>query len=632
MSISPAFLSDCFRELRLSANLRLLNICSEWRCLLLDMHPPDTGIICGNVLQVSDEKIRPPFCSGLLDDLALVCEQVYGLGSPGKDQADKLLVLASGLRGRIFLCCSVRSPLTTSTFCLIDAQDINRQAITNPTSSTYQDHHIVCRQGDDLVIRSSRTRICDVWMKFGDLVIPFRHPWVIKSLALAKQRLESLKDVAPGDKVELLDGTKMSVDMVFSSASECDKLAFWYVPTECRKPNTILVKDSEESGNRNIYLENIKTITKSARITAYCSDAMVLQVGYTVVLFTPGFPIGVVRATMEKYYSVSIEGSLYHLRYNEPLFKVFERVSNAEKWRSIRQKNLLDYLALVKPGDIVQRSFSCRYEIPAGEGWVFADDSCRLSGGKNSQGYYVLRKTSISRPRREVSVDMKAIDKFLVFNNIDEQLAEEELDEDFEQHILRKRYYIGNKEYIYQEDVQDVIIVPEADTASVKGLEKPVSLGDRLQCKISRRNIRDWVTVTRIVYGGLVLDDCYYPSDKVFVKKRVSPELASDEDEEEELPPLKKSRPPSGSAKQQTLTKAFPFLNVKRGKTKREDSPNDQGIYISNGSNFLTKYNYRNRCPSCLGQNTGARFIRERTAAERSQFSEIRKFDNTNFL
>jgi hypothetical protein len=409
-SLITDFLIDCFSEMDLSLNLQILNTCKEWRNIMLDVVTSNSKVHIGRTYTLKQQRCTRRdeestkrnnnsigLC-GILDFKSLICHcsPEYRISANSS-----VVVLESHLNNRLFLCslCS-----NFNQVCLIDAKyidDISEMQIHDAASP---DYYLVHTDENGFKIQTS-TRRFDTWMWFdGYGLLPLDYFNIFRNKKDAETRISMLSNITAGDKIELVSQkTKHMVELIVPSQNEMNELPLWYLPLTHRYPNTVIIKEHERY--INIPLHKIGTISKSSKISSYCCGAEILQVGYYVVLYAPGFPLGCVNFIGDKYYTVKIEGIRYHLRYGQPLYKIFEKRKNAERWRSNKLTGLKEKIDKIRPGDIIMKTFINRFSI------------------KPNQTYSVVKRITIEE---KASIPMEELDRFLVINHLDEESSSSE--------------------------------------------------------------------------------------------------------------------------------------------------------------------------------------------------------------
>jgi hypothetical protein len=166
MDLSRDFLLDCFRHIDLSANLRFLNICIEWRNLLLDSHSAASEIKVGQVWEIPktfDATEAKKGVSGNIDMTNLCCTHGDSVG-----QSTRWSVAATAWDGRIVLLLeSSQETLTWRPFRLMDshvvAKSLRRLLEVKMLPSTYC---LMRRRNDELIKQACIGS--DGWMVFFD--------------------------------------------------------------------------------------------------------------------------------------------------------------------------------------------------------------------------------------------------------------------------------------------------------------------------------------------------------------------------------------------------------------------------------------------------------------------------------
>lgn len=69
-----------------------------------------------------------------------------------------------------------------------------------------------------------------------------------------------------------------------------------------------------------------------------------------------------------------------------------------------------------------------------------------------------------------------------------------------------------------------MVLTSDANSIILKGAIRPVRVGDSIVCQYSGKNQAKAV-VDRIVYGGIVIDGKFLPSDKILVKSVAPSEM-----------------------------------------------------------------------------------------------------------
>lgn len=118
--------------------------------------------------------------------------------------------------------------------------------------------------------------------------------------------------------------------MVIPSQEYLKNLPLWYIPQKFRIPNTILIRKNDSITNKrelmNLPIEHVSCIKKVQYVSVYTGEKDYLSVGCFVVLYAPDFPLGKVKATYEKYYSVVCDNNLLYLKYDEPIFRMVSKI------------------------------------------------------------------------------------------------------------------------------------------------------------------------------------------------------------------------------------------------------------------------------------------------------------------
>ncbi len=513
--LSRDFIGECFKELAVANNLKILNTCKEWREFFFACHENEnvSTITLGKQYQMN-ARDTPNICCGSLDPTWTFAEiNKMTESSKMNHYCGEFLTVAKFLDGLIWLCVNIDY---CSHYILVDSKTLSTLPETRIVIKSDQvKYYRICCSEDNLFIQESTTSYLFKFILFPDCVLLIDHINVSCTEDKMRKRLEMLKDICPGDSVDIDEDGKQMVKSVVPSKKDIEKLPLWYLPQYYRVGNSIVLTTDEGEGFRNVSLDRILTVTKSSKITAYILGKEVIQVGFYIVLYVPDFPIGKVKKTLEKYYVLIINGIRYFLSYNGPQFKIFENKKNAEIWRKNRMSSIKQLSPLLQPGDLIMKGYVNKMN----------------HAGKQVQSFNILKKIAASvKTQDEESIDMEEIDNYLFLNNIDEelQLEEDEKKTDITSTINSKRYYINEKDYVYQEHIQDILIVSEADLITLKGCTEPIFKNDTIVCKISGKNRNGEVRVDRIVYGGVVLNGVYYQADKVTVKNRIIPEVEYD--------------------------------------------------------------------------------------------------------
>lgn len=405
MPLITDFLVDCFSEMNLSSNLQILNTCREWREILLEVSSSNNKIKIGTTYGLKKYKkneLSNLLC-GTLDHKSLICsystEYRMTTGS-------NILVLSSHMNDRLFLCSPVRD---NDYFCLLDAKhiDVNGENYPFKTSDfVNMEHYLVHTYDNGFRIQTSNRR-SDIWVWFNEYgLLSFNYINIFRKKQDAEYRIEALKNITNGDKIEFVNQkTKHVVELVVPPKNEMDEIPLWYIPQLYRYPNTIVIK--EDDSYLNIPLFRVGQVFKAGKIPSYCFGSEIMHVGFYVVLFAPDFPMGYVKSTGEKYYTAIFDGKKYSLRYGQPLYKIFEKRKNAERWRRMKLDGLKERIAKIRPGDIIMKTFVNRFLI------------------KTNQTYTVVRKISMTENTDKGSIDMEEIDRFLVLNHLDDESSSE---------------------------------------------------------------------------------------------------------------------------------------------------------------------------------------------------------------
>jgi len=434
MILNREFLLDCFKEIEISSNLKILNTCKEWRELFLYTHQVSKKIPLGKLYKISLQK---EFLSGNVIPISSELNPYF-------DREFKIyeVIVAAHMFDGIICLCLVKDDFL-NLFILIDTKSLEKQVemkIPYKFSILDQIYYRLEMTSNGLIINESMKCYFSKFIHFDDCILYLENINISSNIVDIIKRKVLLEEIYPGDQIESFEMQKTIVKLTIPSKKELDTLPLWYIPQYYRVPNSVLIEEKENF--INLPLDKIKNVFKSSKITAYISGKEFLQIGFYVVLFAPEFPLGYVKKTMEKYFLLIIDGKKYFLQYNAPQFKIFESKKNAEKWREKRLKITKELLPFIKPGDVIMKGFQNRLL------------------GKNTQSYAIIKRISFGNDKikDDQKIDMEEIDNYLFFNNIDEDLDEDEKKTSVTQYDGRRRFYIGDKNFIHQDNIQGIFL------------------------------------------------------------------------------------------------------------------------------------------------------------------------------
>jgi hypothetical protein len=496
--VSQQFVIECFQKLSFSKYFfKLLHVSAAWKEAFLAAKKPveRKNIIAARVRVVSSNYVGGHFdrkrcvCDFRIDDQTKIIEDFY--------------ILSKISEGRAYLAWASLS----EKFILIDGDDpvldSAKLPTISPSGSTY---YLIYRDEDESLKTKSSNLVFttgqgEYLVSFGDFIISTEAANVNKNLINLQTRLERFKTISPREKIEW-EGKKYSVESFVPDRKDLEKLPMWYIPHAYRKPNTVIIRDHNVV--KFIPVEFLVPGSDHLRITYYCSGKDILSVGLWVVLFAPDFPIGKITTTFEQSYILKCEDYELRLKYTEPLFKAFQRQENAKKWRDTRMRSLAEYLPIIKPGDVIMKSF------------------INMMGSSSSGQEYKVVKKMMRGGKSQDDIGADEIEQFLFNNNLDEDLEfddEEEVEKTEIQTVPNKlKYYVSPTEYVYPENIQDVIIATEANRVWIKGWPTEVLLNSEIKFKYSSKIFPRDMIIERIVYGGVVLNGVYYSTDRMEIK------------------------------------------------------------------------------------------------------------------
>lgn len=553
MGIPIQIFFDCIQGIPLASNIHLFFVCSEWTCYLFDLikepseYAKNALMVVGNTCKIRDGN---NILSINRSSNTLHCNISYLQSELTKSQK-RYIIVAFNSNHKLALITSMDICYPSMILTTIDNLIEPMSTMMIETGTKYT----LVREGIDLVIKKSNHGIYDAsWMFFENIVIPITYKYFFESERQLEENLQIFKNMVPGDKVEISeeDG-KYMIELVVPDSNLLKHIPTWYIPQKFRIPSSIVIKLDDVYSN--IPFESIQNVYKSHRISTYCREDIALNVGNIIVLYAPNFPIGKVIALYEKYYVVECSSDKHNhhpnqivvsssfnqnensrqtitlqLRYREPLFKIFEKRENAETWRNKRIKNLRDSIPYLRPGDVVMCTFKSRLETNPQTNF-------------NSQGFRIISSITVDVPRED-QVDMDQLCDCTHYNNIDEESIEG-IHYSNTMKMKSIRYHLDDKSSIGEQDIQEIIFASDADTILLKGYDQKIKIGDVITYKAYRKNVHYQTRVDRIIYGGIVLDGTYYPSDKITVKNklfRIDEKVYSDNSPSDDEPIHKKRK------------------------------------------------------------------------------------------
>lgn len=568
------FIKDCFSEIELCTNLHLLNVCQEWSNIMFETHRTiDTYQDCikGGEIIINNDEIEKHAQRGILNTRTLAVEfdplQSDSLKYKKNPDSTSWLIVATGVDNRIILAVDHKSCFS-SNFCEIIAIDYE--------STLKKDTNIILylfdKDEEDFTSRKPQTvqriddilgtlaiRDCDMmnikktngYKIFNDCLLPstYQNVYVHNSQGfyILDNRLSDLLAIKEGysivsSKYHIVKQDKpnkrksieklppsitsqaytnshtFSVKLHVPKKKEMDLLPLWYLPEQFRIPNSVVVV-TKKNELYNIPLKDVDYIgSKSKSIPYYSIGKDIIMVGFSIVLYVSGFILGKIVSTEEHCYTMKTENNmLLSLSYETgPEFKIFETFSNAKRWQLSKISNLEKSFSILKPGDLIMNQFINLVQ-------------------RNGQSYSCIVQIKNIYPKleNEKLVDYKDINSYIVLNGIDEseELPSKSMENSTEKILsspsgikkLEKKYtnhyYINNDVFLLKEDIQDVIIIPEADTIKLFGAE--LFLNDNVSISGPQGVTSiEILTLERIIHNAIVLSGKVYQIDSIRELKR----------------------------------------------------------------------------------------------------------------